>query len=48
MHPQQQQHQQNGNAWGDVLAKKPWNAGGVFMCAKLTNDFCGYGYNLSI
>lgn len=48
MHQQQQQQQQNGNAWGDVLAKKPWNAGGVFMCAKLTNDFRGYGYNLSI
>ena len=48
MHQHQQQEQQNGNAWGDVLAKKPWNAGGVFMCAKVTNDFCGYGYNLGI
>lgn len=37
---QQQTLQQNGNAWGNVLAeeKKKWNAGGVFMCAKLTND----------
>lgn len=48
MQQQQQQQRQNENAWGDILAEKPWNAGGVFMCAKLTNAFCGYGYYLRI
>lgn len=43
MQQQQQQQQQNEGAWGDVLAKKLWNAGGIFMSTELTNDFPDYG-----